>query len=402
MTNEVREKPDYGSADPPDNILPPELEALRLQLGRGLHREVKDELKEEAEKPGRLRTKLFSLLGLTMLGVFFLGMWLLWPARSGGLLPANAANPLSSVKRAMDGPESGPWISVNNREAIERHRRSVMDESDVGALAALDEAKKERQAFEAAVGEARTSDAGRRVAASDVLVHQFRLNIENPELKTARTYLDSPPRTAIPDRTAADNAAERYREAARLLRVHLAHAAKEHPRANVTLGRAIEKQRDDEALVKSQAITLAETTARQEAIAKAAADALERARREAELKRWGVVKPGATWAGTLNDRGVDYPTEVTITERTGDVIKGTNTWTAPDGTVHGLAFTGTIVGNQITWRTTRRSVGYWGKPGSVHTGIVTIDSLATSFRYPNEGSKVVGTINATLQPEKKK
>ena len=35
---------------------------------------------------------------------------------------------------------------------------------------------------------------------------------------------------------------------------------------------------------------------------------------------------------------------------------------------------------------------YWGRPGSVHTGIVTIDSLATSFRYPNEGSKVVGTI----------
>jgi hypothetical protein len=402
MTNEVREEPGYGSAGPPDDILSPELEALRLQLGRGLHREVKDELKEEAAKPGRLRTKLFTLLGLTMLGVFFLGMWLLWPARRGGLLPANAANPLSTVKRAIDGPESGPWISVNNREAIERHRRSSMDESDAGALVALGDAKKERQAFEAAVKESMASDAGRHVAASDVLVHQFRLNIENPELKTARTYLDSPPRTAIPDRTAADNAAERYREAARLLRVHLAHAAKEQPRASLTLGQAIEKQRDDEALVKSQAITLAETTARQEAIAKAAADALERARREAELKRWGVVKPGATWAGTLNDRGVDYPTEVTITERTGDVIKGTNTWTAPDGTMHGLAFAGTIVGNQITWRTTRRSVGYWGRPGSVHTGNVTADSLSTSFSYPNEGGKAAGTINATLQPEKKK
>ena len=56
-----------------------------------------------------------------------------------------------------------------------------------------------------------------------------RLNIENPELKTARTYLDSPPRTAIPNRTEADNAAERYREAAQLLRVHLAHAARSNP-----------------------------------------------------------------------------------------------------------------------------------------------------------------------------
>src|SRR5947209_362636 len=102
MINEAQEQPGYGSADPADDILPPELEALRLQLGRGLHREVKDEIREEAAKPGRLRTKLFSLLGLAMLGVFFLGMWLLWPARRGGLLPANAANPLSPIKRAMD------------------------------------------------------------------------------------------------------------------------------------------------------------------------------------------------------------------------------------------------------------------------------------------------------------
>src|ERR1700730_8419608 len=108
--------------------LPDELEALKNLLGRGLHQEVKEELKEEAAKPGRLRTKLYATLGVLLVAGVILGMWLMWPARrvrspADTETTTGGRNPISVVKRALDGPEDGPWISVNNREAMERHRQ---------------------------------------------------------------------------------------------------------------------------------------------------------------------------------------------------------------------------------------------------------------------------------------
>src|SRR3954452_13204660 len=124
--------------------LPTELETLRAQLGRGLHQEVKAEIKEEAAKPHRLRTKLYSVLGVLTLGCFFSGLWLLWPAHrlapaGGPTGNARAQNPLGAVTRALDGPESGPWVSVNNRDAMEERRQRLEQDLALGAYAALDE-----------------------------------------------------------------------------------------------------------------------------------------------------------------------------------------------------------------------------------------------------------------------
>jgi hypothetical protein len=385
--------------------LPPELETLRAQLGRGLHQEVKAELKEEAAKPHRLRTRLYSVLGVLTLGCFFSGLWLLWPAHrlppdGGPTGNARGQNPLGAVTRALDGPESGPWVSVNNRDAMEERRQRLEQDLALGAYAALDEARKAREEFEGAVKDALSGDAGRHVAASEDLVMQFRVIAEDRELTAAGKTLDAPPQTGVPDRTGADGAAARYRKARFNLGVLLHFAGTSRPRAATTLGEAVSKQRDDEAFEQLGVIAKEEKKAREEAIKKAAADAARKAREDEERRHWGVVKPGATWKGTLTDRGKEYETEVAITARRGDNIEGTNTWIAPDGVVHGLAFTGTCKDETITWRTTRRSVGYWGRPGSVHTGKVNGNSLSTSFVYPNEGRGVVGTISATLQPEK--
>ena len=385
--------------------LPDELEALKSLLGRGLHQEVKEELKEEAAKPGRLRTKLYATLGVFLIAGVILGMWLMWPARkgepslAGTATAAGGRNPISVVKQALDGPESGPWVSVSDRAAIERQRQSMMDDVDVAAFVALDTARKTRREFEAAAKDALTSDAGRHVAASDDLVRRFRLDVESPDLKTARTYLDSPPRTTIPDRMGADNATERYLDAMRKLRVLLAHAAKEQPRATMTLGQAIEMQWDEEAVQKSTAIARAEKKAREEENRKVAAEATEGIRKEEELKRWGVVRPGATWVGTLVVGGTQSPVEIKITARTRDAIEGTLVWTA-NGRKEGLAFAGTCEGERLSWKTTRRIVGYSGITGSSHIARVSGNELVSSYTAPYQGGEITGTMTATLMPEK--
>src|SRR3954452_6532476 len=88
--------------------LPTELETLRAQLGRGLHQEVKAEIKEEAAKPHRLRTRLYSVLGVLTLGCFFSGLWLLWPAHrlppdGGPTGKGRGENPLGGSQRGRGG-----------------------------------------------------------------------------------------------------------------------------------------------------------------------------------------------------------------------------------------------------------------------------------------------------------
>lgn len=381
-----------------EDTLPPELEALRAQLGQGLHREVKEELKQEAAKPTQLRTKVYSVLGVVILAVFFIGLWLLWPARQGEPT-TKTINPVAAVKRALDGPESGPWIPLNDRDGVEAKRQKMEEEATAAAYAALETARKERTEFETAVKNACKNDDGRHVAMSGELVARFRVVVDDAELKAAAEFLDMPPKTAVPDKKRADDAAGRYRRAQILLKALLAHAASTQPKASMTLGDALARQQEREALRALELRTKLEAEARDAAEKKAAEDAAQRVAAQAEEKRWGVVKPGAVWEGTQNDRGRESPVQVMITSRKNDAIEGTITWTY-SGSKQGLAFVGTCDGDRLTWKTTKRSVGYEGKPGSVHTARVSGTSLTTSYVYPLEGSEVVGTITAKLKVQK--
>src|SRR4051794_38556949 len=332
--------------------LPDELEALRNALGRGLHQEVKEELKEEAARPGRLRTKIYATLGVLLMAGVILGLGLMWPARNARqpAVPSGvpgSRNPITVVRRAMDGPEGGPYISLNNREAVEGRRQTLEHDLALEAFLALDAARKAREEFEGTVNDALSSDAGRHVAASDDLVMRYRVIIEDRELAAGGKSLDALPQAGVPDRTGADNATARYRKALFNLGVLFEHAKTTRPMAASTLGEAVTRQRERESLREIEIITEKEQEARKKALEKAAADAEKKVREEEERKRWGVVKPGATWKGTLTDRGEEYRTEVMITARNGDAIEGTNTWIAPDGVVHGLAFTGTCKGDTI-------------------------------------------------------
>lgn len=378
-----------------------DLDEIRQVLGRALHEEVKTDLKQEAARPARLRTKAYTLAAGALVAAAVASLWFLWPAdkkaaqtepakqKPGGSEPTATPEPMSSLVP----PFSRTTPSPDRRELFERGVKQVLDLAEEGWSA--------RTKFRDEAKALLADDRGRKITSSEDLVARYRVVTEDPLLSgEADATLDAV--DAVPSveheieqrRQRANRAVLLYRRASLSLQAVVNAAAGQSPAAE-TLGVAVEKARERDALAELTVRVQREKAAREAAAKKAADEAAKKAERDAEEKRWGNFRPGTLWKGklTLEDGAVDC--DIRINTRAGDKLEGVIGWAYKDRRDE-INFTGEVDAGRVKWKTTRILRGNpW--PGVTYEAAVDGETMTGTWRQ-RDGHTY--PFRATLEPAK--
>jgi hypothetical protein len=360
---------------PEDNT---DLNEIRRVLGAALHEEVKAELKEEASKPARLRTRLYTALAGVVVVAFLAAMWALWPEKDRPKREERSLSPTALIKETLHPrPEDPPPDATAKRlKALEAALKQLLD--------LCESARAERTAFRDEVKKLLDDGRGRRIASSDELTARFRVATEDRLLEEADSFLDlpDPGSSDLLDietkRGKAFRAVAAYRRANLSLRA-VANAAAGAAPAKETLAAAVERARErDELLALGQRVTR-EKEARAAVERRAVEEAAKKAEREAEEKRWGNLRPGSVWKGRLAVADETVPCEFRINSRSGNKIEGVIGWDYRERRDE-IAFAGEADAGRVRWKTTRRLKGDpW--VGVTYDGRVEGDTISGSYRY---------------------